>query len=58
MSSLDNSLNSIPDKSDISIKEVSASSLNAIVLFSFIVPVGCSFAITTSFIKSQSVSVS
>jgi len=52
------SLNSIPDKSDVSIKDISASSLTLIVLSNLIVPVGCSFLIITSFIKSPSLSLS
>ena len=50
MFSFADSLNSIPDKSDVSIKDVSASSLNAIVLSNLIVPVGCSFFTITSLI--------
>ena len=58
MSSFADSLNSIPDKSDISTNDVSTFSLIAIVLSKLIVPVGCSFFITISFMKSPSLSVS
>ena len=58
MSSFAVNLNSIPDKSEISISDVSTSSLIAISLSKSIVPVGCSFFTTTSLIKSPSLSVS
>ena len=48
----------MPDKSEISTREVSTFSLKATVLFNIKVPVGCSFLITTSLIKSPSLSVS
>ena len=58
MFSLADNLNSIPDKSDVSIKEVSTFSLKAISLSIIKVPVGCSFLTTTSTIGSPSWSLS
>ena len=48
MSSFAVNLNSIPDKSEVSISDVSTSSLIAISLSKSIVPVGCSFFTPTS----------